>query len=188
MKKLKDIIEAQNFLVNRKLKNRQQQYEYFPKEAEELKRVIINLLKQGITDLNNIDLSAITDMYAIFWDVNIEIEVESIDISEWDVSHVTSMDSMFYGCENVECDLSKWDVSNVQKFNWMFCECKKFNNDLSKWNVSKAIKMQGMFDNCKMFNCDLSNWDVSNVKDMRAMFNKCTKLKKNNKIPDWYKN
>ena len=40
MKNLKDIIESQNFLVNKKLNNRQKlhNYEYFPETKKELNR------------------------------------------------------------------------------------------------------------------------------------------------------
>ena len=68
MKNLKDyIIERQNFLVNKKLKNRQDKYGYHPKTYYELKDIIINLLQKGQTDLNCIDVSEITDMSILLY-------------------------------------------------------------------------------------------------------------------------
>ena len=188
MKNLKDyIIEEQSFLVNRKLNNRQDKYEYHPKTYDELKDIIIDLLKQGETDLNCIDVSNVTDMSGLFSWINNYIIVKDIDISEWDVSNVTNMHSMFYGCTGFNSDLSNWNVSNVTDMGFMFYNCKEFNSDISKWDVFNVITMAVMFFGCKKFNSDLSKWDVSKVKTMKDTFTGCTTLKKNNKIPDWYK-
>ena len=162
MKNLKDIIESQNFLVNKKLKNRQQQYEYHPQTRHELKDTIINLLDKKITDLNCIDVSNITDMSWMFSVVDAYITVENIDISDWDVSKVTNMYSMFDKCHKFNCDLSKWNVSNVKN-------------------------TKNMFYKCYTFDSDLSNWNISNITDMTDMFTGCDTLIKNNKIPKWYK-
>ena len=73
-----------------------------------------------------------------------------IDISDWDVSSVTNMTCMFYGCEKL-----------------------KSVGDISKWNVSSVTNMHAMFSLCKYFNQDLSSWDVSNVSDADFMFYSC---------------
>ena len=92
---------------------------------------------------------------------------------------------MFCRCENFDCDLSNWDVSKVENMISMFLDCKKFKGKgLENWDVSNVKKMNYMFDNCIKFNCDLSKWDVSNVIDMNNMFYNCLSLK--NK-PAWYK-
>ena len=216
MKNLKEIIESQNFLVNKKLNNRQTKYEYFPTDTGELQNIIISLLKNGITDLNCIDTSKITKMAWLFANINnshamIDKSVQQIDISEWDVSNVTDMDHMFLNCDEFNSDLSKWDVSNVKYMGGMFENCHNFNSDLSNWDVSSCTKMFDMFIYCERFNSDISNWDVSNVTDIGFMFfgcksfncnlnkwntNKvvkdrntfkyCETLIKNNKIPKWY--
>ena len=41
-------------------------------------------------------------------------------IGDWDVSAVTSMDSMFFDASDFNQDLSKWDVSAVTEMNVMF--------------------------------------------------------------------
>ena len=126
-------------------------YNYHPKDEHELSSLIRKLIKErGLdADLNDIDVSKITDMSHIFSGLNIH----NIDISGWNVSNVTNMDFMFRHCTN-------------------------FNSDLSNWNVSNVTKMRCMFYNCPKFNSDLSRWDVSNVEDMGAMFLGCDSLKK----------
>ena len=178
---------------------------YHPKTKDELIKCVKEQLDQQGQDanLNIIDVSKITDMSALFKEMNIR----NIDISEWDVSNVKDMNYMFWGCEfnsdlskwdvsNVEdmhsmfdgcdkfnSDLSRWDVSNVKDMDYMFFRCENFNSDLSRWDVSNVGNMYSMFYNCKKFNSDLSRWDVSKVEDMSYMFFKCKSLKK---IPSWY--
>ena len=66
--------------------------------------------------------------------------------------------------------ISEWDVSRVTDMHSMFWEKLSFNGDLSKWDVSSVTNMSHMFFTAKTFNCDLSKWDVSSVTDMSDMF------------------
>ena len=142
-------------------------YNYHPKTKEELKKLIEKLIKErgNNADLNDIDTSKITDMSYLFEDA---YEFNG-DISKWDVSNVTNMESMFQESD-FNGDISNWDVSNVTDMNGMFYIADKFNGDLSKWNVSKVTDMASMFCEAESFNGDISNWDVSNVEDMSDMF------------------
>ena len=45
------------------------------------------------------------------------------DISSWDVSNVTYMSYMFYGCDKFNQNISNWDVSNVKDMLFMFYKC-----------------------------------------------------------------
>ena len=91
------------------------------------------------------------------------------DLSSWDVSNVTNMDSMFREATLFNGDISNWDTSNVTNMHAMFVEAELFNSDISAWNVSNVTNMNGTFAACP-FNGDISNWDVSNVTNMEAMF------------------
>ena len=145
MRKLIDIIEGLKIGSKTKIIT----YSCKPKTREELKNIIKERFKKDKdTNLNDIDVSYITDMESLFY----ELDPHNIDISMWDVSNVKDMFGMFY-------------------------ECRNFNCDLSKWNVSRVTNMQGMFYDCNNFNSDLSNWDVSNVKYIGKMFVGCTSLK-----------
>ena len=55
---------------------------------------------------------------------------------------------MFYNCKNFNSDISKWDVSNVTNMESMFYNCKNFNSGLNKWNVSSVKNMHFMFREC----------------------------------------
>lgn len=82
---------------------------------------------------------------------------------------------MFDGCKDFNCDLSDWNVSNVKTMSSMFFGCSEFKSNLSKWEtrVSNVRNMTYMFGRCKKFKSDLSNWNVSNVIYYNYAFDKC---------------
>ena len=120
-------------------------YKYFPQTKNELKDIILQRIetKGNEVDLNDIDVSNITDMSRLF------------------------LSTDFNG------DISKWNVSNVTDMSDMFSWCKSFNKDISQWDVSNVTDMYGMFYGCKAFNQDISSWDVSKVKDHHFIFSNC---------------
>jgi len=142
MKNLIDIIEGLKIgsktKVNKSFRN--------PKDWDELRDIIRERLEENKdANLNDIDVSDITDMGELFWGLG----PHNIDISKWDVSNVKYMSRMFEGCTNFNSNISDWDVSNVVDMSWMFNDCKKFNCDLSKWDVSNVIDMFSTFYGCK---------------------------------------
>ena len=120
-------------------------YKYFPATKKELKDIIKQRIKQegNKVDLNDIDVSKITDMSNLF-----EGTTFNGDISNWDVSNVTDMRYMLYWCKAFNKDISGWDVSNVTGMHSMFSWCDSFNQDISGWDVSNVTDMKYMFDNC----------------------------------------
>ena len=139
-------------------------YTAFPKNKEELKQLIDQRIEvEGVNcNLNNIDVSGITDMSRMFYysDFN-------GSISQWDVSNVEDMRFMF-AHSKFNGDISRWNVSKVHNMEGMFLN-SVFNKDISKWDVSGCEVMRQMFKESE-FNGDISKWDVSNVKDMDFMF------------------
>ena len=114
MKSLKNYIQEK--LIIKKDKN----YKYFPNTKEELKDIIDKRIEQegNKVDLNDIDVSKITDMSSLF-----ERTDFNGNISTWDVSNVTDMSYMFTWCEDFNQDISNWDVSNVKNMNSVFAYC-----------------------------------------------------------------
>ena len=60
-------------------------------------------------------------------------------------------------------DISQWDVSNVTNMESMFSSARSFNQPLNNWNVSKVTDMRWMFADAEAFNQPLNNWNVSHV-------------------------
>src|SRR5574344_311720 len=108
-------------------------YKYHPKTKDELKQIIEERIKNEghECDLNDIDVSNITDMYCMFY----KSEFNG-DISKWNVSSVSDMKNMFR-ISKFNGDISNWNVSKVTDMYCMFSD-SKFNGDISKWNVSSA--------------------------------------------------
>ena len=88
MKNLKDII-VERLHINKDI----DRYNYHPKTNDELKELVDKLIEErgDDADLNDIDTSEITNMYALFYD-----SFFNGDISKWDVSNVKNMYHMFY--------------------------------------------------------------------------------------------
>ena len=158
-----------------------------PKSFDELLEIIYDRYKklgpgtkQNPIDFNDIDVSNIDSFYnyntSICRDSGLfqGIQFKYIDISDWDVSNVKSMEDMFSWCKELKSvgDISKWDVSKVTNMNGMFSNCYYFNQDISGWDVSSVKDMSFMFYNCKKFNQDLSKWNVLGVKNI-LMFDGC---------------
>ena len=125
MKTLKHIIN-EKLILNKSTSKEKQEYHYHPKNWNELRSIIINLLDERgkDADLNDIDTSAITDMSWLFG----ELDQHNIDISNWNVSNVKDMHNMFDSCRNFNCDLSKWNVSKVTNMAYMFHGCVSIKN------------------------------------------------------------
>ena len=167
MKSLKSYIQEKLIIKKNTVTN----YNYFPETKKELKSIIEKLIKDkgNEVDLNDIDVSSITDMSYLFLRKDF-----NGDISKWDVSNVKNMEDMFVDCFRFNKDISNWNVSNVKNMKEMFLGCKKFNSDISNWNVSNVNNMTSMFHGCKSFNQDISKWDVSKVKDHYFAFSDCS--------------
>jgi surface protein len=136
------------------------------------------------------------------------------EISGWNVSNVTNMNQMFFGCnlsnQNIFSDpisiemanitsyskKIKWCQANIPPLAWCngqdcteplkFCRAGgPWYSDLSKWDVSNVIDMGGMFGTATSFNGDLSGWNVSKVTNMKSMFSGGTGSSFNSDISKW---
>ena len=130
MKSLVNFIQEGLKLGSSKIKS--EEYTEHPKIKDELRDILIERLPDDPNaDLNDIDVSAITDMSYLF----AGLDPHNIKIDRWDVSNVINMTSMFNGRKNFNADISGWDVKNVTYMNYMFDGCKKFDQDLSSWQL-----------------------------------------------------
>ena len=106
-----------NIYINEALKLGKSRYKYHPQTKEELQEIILKRIKE---------------------------EGNEVDLNDIDVSNITDMSNLFKYFEKFNGDISNWDVSNVRDMSGMFKHCHKFNQDISNWNVSKAKTMKKM--------------------------------------------
>ena len=199
-KKNYDSIQKLKQIVNEK----RNQYApcYFPIDRIDLVWISNKLLNMGVTNLNMIDVSKLTNLKSIFaglinvngidiskWDVSnckdfsymfLDSDFDG-DISDWNVSNGVKFNEMFKNCNNFNCDLSNWDVSNGEEFSYMFTN-SKINFDVNKWNISKGKKFNSMFSDCPNLNCDFTNLKKNKNAYYRNMF----KNTLNVITPEWY--
>jgi len=158
--------QLNSYIVEKLKINKDIVYHYYPKTRTELQSLLKKLLKErgNNADLNDIDVSNITNMSNLF--KNSEFNG---DISKWDVSNVKDMNSMFYNSE-FNGDISKWDVSSVINIDYMFAY-SKFNKDISQWNIT------------------MDDYIGSSGKNLHSKDTFIySKLRKNKKVPKWYHN
>ncbi|EAF2801470.1 BspA family leucine-rich repeat surface protein [Listeria monocytogenes] len=118
-------------------------------------------------DLSNFDTSNVTSMQSMF-DANY---ATSLDLSNWDTSQVTNMMSMFESTRYASSlDVSNFDTSKVTTMSGMFRDSAAPSLDVSSFDTSQVSDMSYMFVNSAAINLDLSNFDTSKVTNMSGMF------------------
>ena len=118
-------------------------YSCQPKSKEELEKIINNRIAEDgpKCDLNDIDVSLIEDMSAIFYRSSF-----NGDISKWNTSKVTNMMGMFASSE-FNGNISDWNVSNVKDMSRMF-KYSCFKHDISNWSIRQDCDTYYIFHEC----------------------------------------
>ena len=122
------------------------------------------------------DASTMTTMKSMFFGCD---KLTSIDLSGLNASSVTDMSGMFSSCDSINSiDLLGMDTSSVTNMSSMFNYCISLSSiDLSGLNTSKVTNMSHMFTECRSLkSIDFSGFDTSKVIDMNCVFNDCEKL------------
>ena len=128
-------------------------------------------------DMSEFDTSKVVNMSGMF---NHCAELTSLNVSNFDTSKVVNMSGTFNRCVKLgTLDISNFDTSNVTSMQYMFYACANLKSlNISHFNTSKVIYMYCMFSQCNcLAELDASNFDTSNVIDMGYMFSDCPGLK-----------
>ena len=147
----------------------------------------------GLTGLGNWQTESLTACNSMFSSTsantgNMPFTDKDLAVENWDVSEVTNMVCMFYGCGQLtKMDLSKWDVSNVVDMHHMFADCYnivEFN--FAGWDTSSVKCFSAMFNNCNSVKVlDVSSFDTQNADDIEQMFEYCYSLEEIIGLDQW---
>lgn len=90
-----------------------------------------------------------------------------------DLTGVTTIVGTFRNCSSLvyNSSINNWDVSGVTSFNSMFNSCSLFNQSLNGWNTASLTDLGSAFNNAGSLNQSFSNWDTSGVTNMNFTFN-----------------
>ena len=127
-------------------------------------------------DLSNFDTSKVTNMNSMFYDMS---NLTMLDLSSFNTSKVTDMSGMFAGLLNLTTlNVSHFDTSNVTNMGAMFSFMSNLTTlDLSNFDTSNVTDMSWMFSYMSsLTTLDLSNFDTSQVTDMGYMFSYMSNL------------
>lgn len=89
--------------------------------------------------MSGLDTSAVTSMNGMFYDCE---NLEELDVSMLDTGNVTDMEDMFAGCSKLESlDISQFDMKNVTTMDGMFWRCDKLKKVVfDKLDTSSVTK------------------------------------------------
>lgn len=102
-----------------------------------------NALK-NIIGIENINLDNITSLREVFSGCGFEI----LDLSNWNVSNIKNMQSMFSSDSSLKTlNINGWDTSKVEYMNYTWQSCRSLT-DLSKLNTSSIQYIQDTLTGC----------------------------------------
>jgi surface protein len=87
-----------------------------------------------------------------------------------DLSQVSSLRQMFYGCTNADIRTGGWNTSTITNLTATFRDATSADPDVSGWDTSSVTNMSQLFYNAASANPDVSGWDTSSVIRMDALF------------------
>ena len=176
---------SQNTFLNIDWKDKTSKVKNMSSMFDSTCRGALNCIIIGIEDLN---VSGVETMRSMFRGTG----GLSLDLSKWDVSHVSNMEGMFEeagaSAPSINLNLSGWDlasVTNAQRmFSYLSCSStsgcyvgdmkSRVNLNLQNWkNINFSLhdffKYAG--GNASTTKIDVTGWDTSNVTEMGGMFN-----------------
>ncbi len=128
----------------------------------------------AIDNIEKLDISDVTQMNYMFSNTG----VENLNLSMWDVSHVTNMYAMFYDCSSLtQLILANWNLGNLSYNPGLFGGNSNLET-IVMYSATFPSNSQGFFSAglTNLTNLVLGNTHTSNVTNMAEMFSGCSGL------------
>ena len=145
--------------------------------AKNVPKFLFDMLKSSkakTIDLTNTSLASnIKDLSTAFCN---DQAVEEIDMTGFDISHITNMSNMFNGANHLKTiiGIEGWDVSKATDMTNMFANCSALTSLNLSWggNTKNVKNFAWMFanDNNLQTIDGIGEWNVSNATDISHMF------------------
>lgn len=138
-----------------------------------------NCSKLQQCNVSNWDTSEVQDISNCFLECT---SLTEIDVSMLDTHNISNMQGMFNFCKVNLLDLSNWDVSCVTSMDYMFSGASNLSRlDLTNWILNENVTLQSMFLNCtnlsKIIVGTSLNWnDIIKSSPYNRMFSNCSNL------------
>ncbi len=135
---------------------------------------------ESVGILSQIIRSEVGEVYNMFYNCS---KLESVDLSQLDISHTTRANGMFAGCSSLaSIDLSPLNTSSVKSFSGMFQQCTSLTSlDVSCLDTKAGITFTDMFSNCtNLASIDFgaSFFKNSDICSIDGMFYNCSSLER----------
>ncbi len=121
-------------------------------------------------DTEDWDTGNVENMTDIF---DLCISLTEIDVSKWNTSSLVKVVEIFDSLPITSLDLSGWDISHITDMKGMFENCTALESiNLSGWDTSNVTNMDAMFKNCESLEdlTSLNDWEISSVENMEEIF------------------
>jgi len=119
----------------------------------------------------------LNDLSFLFYDCE---NLESIDLTLYDTTHIKNMLCMLTGCKNLKTvDLSSLKTNNDINMDFLFGECSLLKSvNFPKYHRINVTNLAITFVNCSSLeSIDLSSLNTIKVKDINNLFHGCSNLK-----------
>jgi uncharacterized protein YjbI with pentapeptide repeats len=134
-------------------------------------------------DLSRWDLSNAEMTHLMFYEATAFTGARSIE--RWNVSKVSTMESMFEGAMKFQGNLALWDTGRVVYFShmvrplpWFLVSVHVRMNSNNQYTAVDCAKcMYCKFWNARSFDGDLSQWNVQNAQRMDSMFSRAASFR-----------
>jgi surface protein len=127
-------------------------------------------------NISNFDVTKVTSMQNMF---NNCILLKKLDLSNFSTLSLEKIDKMFYNCSSLEfLDISNFDTTKITSMDNLFYNCTNLNSlYLSSFNNLKVTSMENMFYNCtSLSSLNLGNFNTFQISNLNNIFYNCTSL------------
>ena len=119
----------------------------------------------------------LNDLSFLFYDCE---NLESIDLTSYDTTHIKNMLCMFKGCKNLKTvDLSTLKTNNSINMDFLFCSCSLLKSvNFPRYHRINVTNLAIAFGDCSSLeSIDLSSFNTIKVKEINNLFDGCSNLK-----------